>query len=334
MKLLVTGGAGFIGSNFISYSLKRHPRWEITNLDKLTYAGNLENLKDLENEPQYSFIKGDIADWGFVDKLVSQGFDAIINFAAETHVDRSILDAFPFLETNVKGTQILLEGVKKYQVSRFIQVSTDEVYGSIGTGKYCEDALLSPTSPYAASKACADLMCLAYWKTYNTPALITRCTNNFGPYQFPEKLIPLVITNALENEPIPVYGDGLNKRDWIFVGDHCRALDKVVEKGNPGEVYNIAGGNERTNLEIISGILKRLKKPTSLIQFISDRAGHDRRYALDSSFINKKLGWKPDHSFEIALSETVDWYVNNKYWWSRIKDKEYAKYYESVYLGR
>ena len=334
MKLLVTGGAGFIGSNFIHRVLRQHPRWEITNLDKLTYAGNLENLKEFENERRYRFVKGDIADWVFIDQLLGQSFDTIINFAAETHVDRSILDAFPFLETNVKGAQTLLEGVKKHKISRYIQVSTDEVYGSIGSGRCCEDASLCPTSPYAASKACADLMCLAYWKTYRTPIIITRCTNNFGPYQFPEKLIPLVITNAVENQTIPVYGDGLNKRDWIFVEDHCQALEKVLENGDPGEIYNVAGGNERTNLEIISGILKRLKKPESLMQFITDRAGHDRRYALDSSMIKKKLGWKPEHTFESALTETVNWYLNNQAWWSRVKGKEYAKYYESVYLNR
>ncbi len=334
MKLLVTGGAGFIGSNFIHYALREHPDWEITNLDKLTYAGNLENLKDIEKEPRYNFIKGDIADRDLVDEILSQGYDALINFAAESHVDRSILDCSPFLETNVRGTQILLEGAKKYQLPRFLQVSTDEVYGSVSTGFCCEQNNLSPTSPYAASKAWADLLCLAYWKTHHTPVLITRCSNNLGPYQFPEKLIPLVITNALENKPIPVYGDGLNVRDWIFVIDHCRAIDTVIQKGRLGEIYNIGGGNEKTNLEIISGILEFLGKPRSLIQFVTDRAGHDRRYALDSAKLTQELGWKPAYSFEKSLETTVRWYLDNESWWNRIKSGEYAQYYERMYSRR
>ena len=334
MKLVVTGGAGFIGSNFTHYALKEHPDWEITNLDKLTYAGNLENLTDIQNQPGYHFVKGDIADRKLVDKLLSQGLDVIVNFAAESHVDRSILDASPFIETNVKGTQVLLEGAKNHGIQRFIQVSTDEVYGSIERGEFTEKSPLSPNSPYSASKAAADLLCRAYFETHHLPAIVTRCTNNFGPYQFPEKLIPLAITNALEDKPIPVYGDGLNIRDWIFVGDHCRALDAVIQKGQPGEIYNIGGGNEKTNLELIHKMLELLNKPQSLIQFVTDRPAHDRRYAVDCARIATELGWKPAYSFEKALSATVDWYLKNESWWRSIKSGEYAKYYERMYSHR
>ena len=334
MRLLVTGGAGFIGSNFVHHALKEHPDWEITNLDKLTYAGNLENLKDAQDRPGYHFVKGDIADRKVVDGLLSQGFDVIVNFAAESHVDRSILDASPFIETNVKGTQILLEGAKKHGIQRFVQVSTDEVYGSIDNGYSTEQSPLSPSSPYSASKTAADLLCLAYFKTHSLPVVVTRCTNNFGPYQFPEKLIPLAVTNVLEDKPIPVYGDGLNIRDWIFVDDHCRALDVVIHGGKPGEIYNIGGGNEKTNLELIHKLLELLDKPRSLIQFVSDRPAHDRRYALDCGKITKQLGWKPAYSFEKGLSATVDWYLKNESWWRAIKSGEYAKYYEKMYLKR
>jgi len=334
MKLLVTGGAGFIGSNFIRYILGEHPDWEVTNLDKLTYAGNLENLKDIENKPRYCFVKGDIADRELVDKLLRQGFDVIISFAAESHVDRSILDASPFIETNIKGTQTLLEGARQYKVGRFIQVSTDEVYGSIEQGKFTEVSPLLPNSPYAASKASADLLCHAYWKTYQLPVIITRCSNNMGPFQFPEKLIPLAITNALENKPIPIYGDGLNVRDWIFAEDHCRALDLVIQQGKPGEVYNIGATNEKTNLELVESILDIMEKPKSLIKFIADRPGHDRRYALNTSKIAKELGWNSLYSFEKALAATIDWYVNNKPWWRQIKSGEYAEYYQRMYSQR
>jgi dTDP-glucose 4,6-dehydratase len=334
MKVLVTGGAGFIGSDFIRFEINAHPDWDITNLDKLTYAGNLENLNDVVNAPQYHFVKGDIADWDVVDDLMSGGFDVVVNFAAESHVDRSIIDAFPFLETNIKGTQVLLEGAKKHKIGRFIQVSTDEVYGSTLSGKFTEDSPLSPTSPYAASKVCAEYLCSAYFKTHRTPVVITRCSNNYGPYQFPEKLIPLVITNAQENKPIPVYGDGLNVRDWIFVSDHCRALDIVIQKGRPGEKYNIGGGNEKTNLELIGEILSLLRKPKSLIQFVADRAAHDRRYAVDYGKIARELGWKPIHSFEDGLKETVDWYCSNQTWCSHVRDAEYTKYYERMYHNR
>jgi len=332
--LLVTGGAGFIGSNFIHYALREHPNWDITNLDKLTYAGNLENLKGVQDQPGYHFVKGDIADRKLVDRLLSQGFDVIVNFAAESHVDRSILDASPFIETNIKGTQVLLEGAKKHGIQRFIQVSTDEVYGSTDKGFFTEESPLSPSSPYSASKTAADLLSLAYFKTHHLPAIITRCTNNFGPYQFPEKLIPLAVTNALEDKPIPVYGDGLNVRDWIFVDDHCRALDVVIQKGQPGQIYNIGGGNEKTNLELIHKLLELLDKPRSLMQFVTDRPAHDRRYALDCTKITAELGWKPAYSFEKGLKATVDWYLKNGPWWRSIKSGEYAKYYKEMYLKR
>jgi dTDP-glucose 4,6-dehydratase len=334
MKLLVTGGAGFIGSNFIRHIRQEHPDWEVTNLDKLTYAGNLENLKNIQDQAGYQFVKGDIVDRKLVDRLLSQGFDVIVNFAAESHVDRSILDASPFIETNVKGTQVLLEGAKKHGIQRFVQVSTDEVYGSIDGGRFAEESPLSPNSPYSASKTAADLLCRAYFKTHRVPVMVTRCTNNLGPYQFPEKLIPLVITNALEDKPVPVYGDGLNIRDWIFVVDHCRALDAVIQKGKPGEIYNIGSGNEKTNLELIRKLLELLDKPQSLIQFVTDRPAHDRRYALDCAKIATELGWKPAYSFEKALSATVDWYLKNESWWRSIKSGEYSRYYKKMYLKR
>jgi dTDP-glucose 4,6-dehydratase len=357
VRLLVTGGAGFIGTNFVRHILKEHPDWEITNLDKLTYAGNLENLKDIEGSPRYHFVRGDIADRKLVDDLLGRGFDAVVNFAAESHVDRSILDASPFVNTNIQGTQVLLEAARTHWLAPspqspvpgprspvpsprtpvphlFIQVSTDEVYGSIDSGRFTEKSNLSPSSPYSASKAAADLLCGAYFRTHGLPVIITRCTNNLGPYQFPEKLIPLVITNALENKPVPVYGDGLNVRDWIFVADHCRGLDTVIQKGKPGQIYNIGGGNEKTNLEIIRRLLELLHKPQSLIQFVTDRPAHDRRYALDCSRIGKELGWKPAYSFEKALSATVDWYLKNEPWWRSIKSGEYSKYYETMYLNR
>jgi dTDP-glucose 4,6-dehydratase len=332
--LLVTGGAGFIGSNFIRYFLKEHPDWEITNLDKLTYAGNLGNLKDVEDNPGYRFIKGDITDRELISKILQDRFDAIINFAAESHVDRSILDASPFIETNIKGTQILLEGARQYGVARFVQVSTDEVYGSTEKGKFTEKSPLAPNSPYSASKTAADLLCHAYWKSHQLPVMITRCSNNLGPFQFPEKLIPLAVTNALENKPVPVYGDGLNVRDWIYVEDHCRALDTVLQKGKPGEIYNIGANQEKTNLELIHRLLDIMGKSRELITFVTDRPGHDRRYALDTTKISRELGWKPVYSFDKALSITIDWYINNEAWWRKIKSGEYAKYYERMYSQR
>ena len=330
-KLLVTGGAGFIGSNFIRHILSQHQDWQVINLDKLTYAGNLENLKDIKSNPRYRFVKGDIADRELIDNLLQDKIDALINFAAESHVDRSILDAAPFIETNIKGTQVLLEGARQYEVKRFIQVSTDEVYGSIETGKFTEESPLSPNSPYAATKAAADLLCQAYWKTYHLPVIITRCSNNLGPFQFPEKLVPLAITNAQENKPIPIYGDGLNVRDWIYVVDHCQALDLVIQKGKPGKIYNIATNNEETNVELINKLLAIMGKSQKLVTFVADRPGHDRRYALDAAKINQELGWKPLFSFEQALGATIDWYINNESWWHKVKSGDYVKYYERMY---
>jgi len=334
MKLLVTGGAGFIGSNFIHYIFSKRPDWEITNLDKLTYAGNLENLRDIENNPNYRFVKGDIVDRELISSLLQDNTDVIVNFAAESHVDRSILDASPFIETNVKGTQVLLEGACQYRVGRFIQVSTDEVYGSTETGKFTEKSPLSPNSPYAASKAAADLLCHAFWKTYKLPVVITRCSNNLGPFQFPEKLIPLAVTNALENKPIPIYGDGLNIRDWIYVTDHCCALELAIQKGKPGEIYNIAANQEKTNLELIHNLLAIMGKSQKLITFVTDRPGHDRRYALDATKITQELGWSLTHSFEEALATTVNWYLNHESWWRKVKSGEYAEYYDRMYSHR
>lgn len=334
MRLLVTGGAGFIGSNFIHYILNKYPDWQVSNLDKLTYAGNLENLSAVEKHPGYHFIKGDIADRKLVNELLGNKFEIIVNFAAESHVDRSIMDAAPFIETNIKGTQVLLEGIRQHPVKKFIQVSTDEVYGSMESGSFTEMSPMSPSSPYSASKAAADLLCLAYYRTYNLPVLITRSSNNFGPYQFPEKLIPLAITNALEDKPIPVYGDGLNIRDWIYVEDNCRALDYVMQKGEPGQVYNIAAGQEKTNLELIHALLNIMGKSRELITFVTDRPGHDRRYALDVSRITHKLGWSPSYTFEEALKDTVKWYSGHEPWWRQIKSGEYARYYERIYLHR
>jgi dTDP-glucose 4,6-dehydratase len=334
MKLLVSGGAGFIGSNFIRYIFKNHPDWQIANLDKLTYAGNLENLKDVEKLPGYKFIKGDIADRELVDGTLKAGCDCIVNFAAESHVDRSIMDASPFMDTNIKGTQVLLEGAKNHEVRRFLQVSTDEVYGSREEGHFTESAPLEPSSPYAASKAAADLLCLSYYKTHGLPVMITRCTNNYGPFQFPEKLIPLAITNLLEDKPVPVYGDGLNRRDWIYVEDHCRALEAVILKGESGQVYNIAGGQEKANLDIIKMLLGMMGKPERLITFVKDRPAHDRRYAIGCGKITRETGWQPSFSLEAALRSTIDWYLGNEAWWRNIKSGEYAEYYDRMYRNR
>ena len=334
MKLLVTGGAGFIGSNFIRYIFKQHPGWQVTNLDKLTYAGNLENLKDIQKLPGYRFVRGDIADRAIVNSLLREGYHTIVNFAAESHVDRSIMDASPFVDTNFKGTQVLLEGAREHGVKRFVQVSTDEVYGSRDEGYFSEESPLEPSSPYSASKAAADLMCLAYYKTHALPVMITRCTNNYGPYQFPEKLIPLVISNAAEDKAIPVYGDGQNRRDWIYVEDHCRALEIVMLKGKAGQIYNIAGGQEKPNLDLIRSLLKTMHKPDKLITFVKDRPAHDRRYAIDCSNIERELGWKPLYTLEKAMAATVDWYLANEAWWRSIKSGEYEKYYDRMYLNR
>jgi dTDP-glucose 4,6-dehydratase len=336
MKLLVTGGAGFIGSNFIHHVLDAHSDWQVTNLDKLTYAGNLENLKDIKKDNRYRFIKGDIADSELVDRLLlGQSFDVVVNFAAESHVDRSILDALPFIKTNVQGAQILLESARQHRVGLFLQVSTDEVYGSLGArGKFTEESPLLPNSPYAASKAAADLLCRAYYQTHGLPVIITHCSNNYGPYQFPEKLIPLAIGNALEDKPIPIYGKGLNVRDWIHVTDHCRAIALIIQRGQPGETYNIGADNEITNFELMHKLLEVMGKPKSLITFVSDRPGHDQRYAVDASKIGRELDWKPAISFEEGLGKTIQWYIENKSWGRRIKSGEYAKYYERMYSQR
>ena len=334
-RILITGGAGFIGSNFTRYVLREHRDWEVTNLDNLTYAGNLENLTDVESDNRYRFIKGDIADRELVDKLLGQAFDVVVNFAAESHVDRSILDPSPFIKTNVQGTQVLLEGARQHGVKLFLQISTDEVYGSLGTkGKFGEDSPSLPNSPYAASKAAADCLCRAYYYTYHLPVIIARCSNNYGPFQFPEKLIPLTITNALEDKPIPIYGDGLNVRDWIHAEDHCRALGLMIEHGKTGEIYNIGGNNERTNLELVQHILDIMGKSHWLITFVADRPGHDRRYALDTSKIERELGWRPAMPFEAGLRNTIEWYIENEPWWRRIKSGEYIEYYRRMYSQR
>ncbi|MBA7634893.1 dTDP-glucose 4,6-dehydratase [subsurface metagenome] len=319
MKILITGGAGFIGSNFVRYLLNKYPDYEIVNLDKLTYSGNLENLKDVENNPNYRFIKGDICDSQIVDE-VGKGCDVIINFAAESHVDRSILGPESFIKTDIYGTYTLLEATRKHKMERIIQISTDECYGSIEKGSFKETDPLNPSSPYAASKASADLLCLSYFTTYKLPIIITRSSNNYGPYQYPEKLIPLFITNALENKPLPLYGDGLNVRDWLYVLDNCQAIDLILHKGRIGEIYNVGADNERTNIKITKAILKILEKGEDLIKKVKDRPGHDRRYSLNSSKI-RKLGWKPEYNFEKALEETVDWYRNNESWWRKLKVK-------------
>jgi len=321
MRLLVTGGAGFIGSNFIRYIIKKYPRYKVINLDKLTYAGNLDNLKDIENNSNYTFIKGDICDRRIINELAGD-VDAILNFAAQTHVDRSIIDASDFIRTNIDGTYNLLEATKKYNISRLIQVSTDEVYGSIGEGSFTERSPLSPSSPYAASKAAADMLVHSYRVTFNLPVIIARSTNNFGPYQYPEKIIPLFITNALEDKPIPLYGDGMNVRDWLYVIDNCEAIDLILHRGKEGEIYNIGGGNELRNIELTRMVLKILGKPESLIQPVKDRPGHDRRYSLDSSRIERELGWTPGFDFERVLEETVKWYVDNQWWWRKLKDRK------------
>ena len=335
IKVLVTGGAGFIGSNFIRYALREHSDWDITNLDKLTYAGNLENLAVIEKEKRYHFVKGDISDGKLVDALFDGGFDIVVNFAAESHVDRSIMDPSPFIKTNIEGTNVLLKASRQCGVKRFLQVSTDEVYGSLGLkGRFREQSPVAPNSPYSASKAAADLMCRVYYVTYNLPVIITRCSNNYGPYQFPEKLIPLVVTNALENKEVPVYGDGLNIRDWIYVEDHCCALDQVIHNGRLGEIYNIGANKEKTNLELVKNLLDILGKPHSLMTFVTDRPGHDRRYALSASKIRRELGWKPKVSIHEGLRRTVQWYIDNEDWWQRIKSGEYAQYYQRMYTDR
>jgi dTDP-glucose 4,6-dehydratase len=335
LKVLVTGGAGFIGSNFVRFLLNARPEVEIVNFDKLTYAGNPESLADVSQHPRYRFIRGDITDRNGVAGLFRDGFDVVVHFAAETHVDRSIEDASPFLQTNVFGTQCLLEAARNFPKMRFIHISTDEVYGSAPAGvAFQEDSLFGPRSPYAASKAAAEHFVTAYANTYGISSIILRCTNNFGPFQFPEKLIPLMIANAGENKPLPIYGDGLQERDWLFVEDHCRAIDLAIEKAAPGSIYNVSSGVSQPNLKIVRAILQILGKPDSLIQSVQDRPGHDRRYALDSSNIRRELGWTPLVSFEDGLSKTIEWYRANSEWLAHARSGEYRTYYERHYHRR
>lgn len=339
MTILVTGGAGFIGSNFIHYMLEKHSDCKIVCIDKLTYAGNLRNLEKLLGKSNFRFVKGDICDRELVDKVFEEESpDVVVNFAAESHVDRSIENPDVFLMTNVLGTQVLLDASRKYGVKRFHQVSTDEVYGDLPLErrdlKFTEESPLKPSSPYSASKTAADLLVLAYHRTYGLPVTISRCSNNYGPYQFPEKLIPLMIINALNDKPLPVYGDGKNVRDWIHVNDHCEALDVILQKGKEGEVYNIGGNNERANIEIVKMILKELGKPEELIRFVKDRPGHDRRYAICTAKMEKEFGWQPKVDFEQGLRETIKWYLENRDWWEEIISGEYMNYYERMYGER
>jgi len=328
-KFLITGGCGFIGSNFIRYMLQKHENIHITNLDKLTYAGNPDNLKDIDKVTRYRFVKGDICDASLVDSLM-HGIHAVVHFAAESHVDRSIGKPEDFIRTDVFGTFILLEAARKHGVDRFVQISTDEVYGSIDEGCFKENDSLMPSSPYSASKAGADRLAYSYFITYKLPVVIPRSSNNFGPYQFPEKLIPLFVTNAIEQKPLPIYGDGKNVRDWLFVLDNCEAVETIMERGKDGEVYNVGAGNEHTNLEITQTILKELGKPKTLIEFVPDRKGHDKRYALDLEKV-RNMGWKPRYAFLDAIKETVAWYGNNPWWWKKLKSGEYLDYYKKNY---
>jgi dTDP-glucose 4,6-dehydratase len=334
MRVLLTGGCGFIGSNFVRHVLANRPDLEIVNLDALTYAGNPANLAAVANHPRYRFVKADVADSAAVGEAVA-GCQAVAHMAAESHVDRSIEGPAEFIRTNVVGTQVLLDAARKARVSLFVLVSTDEVYGSLGrTGLFSETTPLAPSSPYSASKAAADLLALAYHHTYGLPVIVTRCSNNYGPYQFPEKLIPLFITNAQADKPLPLYGNGGNVRDWIHVEDHVRGLLAVLDGGRPGEVYNIGGGNERTNLEITRAILAALGKPESLITFVADRPGHDLRYAIDARKIQRELGWRPQVDFQEGIAATVRWYLEHRTWWEEIKSGVYRDYYERMYGAR
>lgn len=336
MKILVTGGAGFIGCNFVYYMLKEHVDYKIVCLDALTYAGNLKSLDEASENPNFKFIKGSISDRELVDKLFAdEKFDIVVNFAAESHVDRSIENPFIFLETNVMGTACLLDASKKYGVKRFHQVSTDEVYGDLPLDRpdlfFTEDLPLITSSPYSASKASADLLTLAFHRTYGLDVTISRCSNNYGPYQFPEKLIPLMIVRAIEDESLPVYGEGLNVRDWLYVEDHCKAIDMIIHNGVAGEVYNVGGHNEKQNIEVVKTILRRLSKPETLITYVKDRAGHDLRYAIDPTKIFNALGWEPETDFDSGMEKTIQWYLNNTEWIDEIKSGEYAEYSRRVY---
>ena len=338
-KILVTGGAGFIGSNFIFYMLDKHPEDRLICLDKLTYAGNLKTLASVMDKPYFKFVRADIADRKTIDEVfAAEQPDIVINFAAESHVDRSIEDPGIFLQTNVIGTQVLMDTCRKYGIERYHQVSTDEVYGDLPLDRpdlfFTENSSLHTSSPYSASKAAADLLCNAYHRTYGLPITISRCSNNYGPYQFPEKLIPLMIANALADKPLPVYGEGLNVRDWLYVEDHCRAIDLILENGEPGQVYNIGGHNEMRNIDIVKLILQTLGKPESLITFVTDRKGHDMRYAIDPTFIYEKLGWLPETKFADGIQKTIQWYLSHKEWWQDIVSGEYQKYYERMYENR
>lgn len=339
MKIIVTGGAGFIGGNFVHYMVNNYPEDMIINLDLLTYAGNLETLKPVENAKNYKFVKGDIADREFIFKLFeTEKPDMVVNFAAESHVDRSITDPEIFVKTNVMGTTTLLDACRTFGIKRYHQVSTDEVYGDLPLDRpdlfFTEETGLHTSSPYSSAKASADLFVLAYHRTYGLPVTVSRCSNNYGPYHFPEKLIPLIISRALNNEELPVYGKGENIRDWLYVTDHCKAIDLIIRKGRVGEVYNIGGHNERTNLEVVKTILKVLDKPESLIKFVTDRPGHDRRYAIDPTKIETELGWKPEYTFDTGIVKTIEWYLNNKEWWEHIVSGEYTKYFENMYGER
>jgi dTDP-glucose 4,6-dehydratase len=332
-NVLVTGGAGFIGSNFIHHLLDSHADVSVINYDALTYAGNLENLEDIARDGRYHFVRGDICDpEGVSAALKTYAVDTIVHFAAESHVDRSILGAAVFVRTNVLGTQVLLDAARQAGIERFVHVSTDEVYGSLGdTGKFTETTPLHPNSPYSASKAGSDVLALAYRRTFDLPVVVTRCSNNYGPFQFPEKMVPLMIINALNDRPLPVYGDGLNIRDWLHVRDHCAAIDAVLREGRLGEVYNIGGNNEWKNIDIVRLILERVGKPESLVTFVKDRPGHDRRYAIDAGKIHRELGWVPGHTFESAINATIDWYRTHEAWWRRVMTGEYLEYYAKQY---
>lgn len=336
MKILVTGGAGFIGSNFVHYMVKQYKEDQIVNLDLLTYAGNLENLKEIEGCKNYRFVKGDIADRSFIMQLFeAERFDVVVNFAAESHVDRSIVDPGIFVRTNVMGTQVLLDASKEYGVKRFHQVSTDEVYGDLPLDRtdlfFTETTPLHTSSPYSSSKASADLFVLAYYRTFGLPVTISRCSNNYGPYQFPEKMIPLMIIRALHDEKLPVYGKGENVRDWLHVLDHCIAIDLILKKGRVGEVYNIGGHNERNNITVVKTILNQLGKSEELISYVKDRPGHDLRYAIDPKKMEEELSWKPTYTFDTGISQTIEWYETHQEWWKRILSGEYNQYFEKMY---
>ena len=335
MRVLVTGGAGFIGSNFVRHLLAARQDVEVVNFDCLTYAGNPESLADIADNPRYKFVRGDITDKKAVHAIFEERLDAVVNFAAETHVDRSIEDASPFLRTNILGVQCLLDAAKQFKLSKFVQISTDEVYGSAPAGgSFTEETILDPRSPYAASKASADHLVSAYANTYGLPAVVLRCTNNYGPYQFPEKLIPLIIANAREDKTLPIYGDGMQERDWLFVEDYCRAIALALEKASPGSIYNVSAGTPQPNLKIVRTILKHLGKPESLMQYVKDRPGHDRRYALDSSKLQRELGWSPIVPFEEGIRRTIDWYQSNTAWLDHARSGEYRNYYDRHYNRR